>query len=292
MAKPPRFTTAEALALLYPEGATLDTLGCAQTSDEDAIHCAIEKRYADDKKGLATARAMFDEFGSIAGLEAEQTMEGGWRGTIHIVPERPIGQYQHHFDWVLDAERDIKTVFDAIDAKKTHPVLYRHAPIGWKFMRSVGKRTPSAYASDWRVGYNVSGSLNISMVAVRDTMVHEIFHDNDFEQGEWSRKTIGDVFDSIVAKCGTRIDCLTPYTPIKTVVVGGTYYSFQPNNGDACHEYAAELASRYFIETRAAIKGEKLPEKPFKCGPPENAKTWNAIVDKFFGGVDLSPACP
>jgi hypothetical protein len=288
---PPHFTSDEALALLFPEGKTLADLGCATGAEPDVAHCLIQARYSDDKTGLATALAFYDEFGSIPGVEGEHDMEGGFRGTIHIVPERPIGKYQAHFDWILAAQRDIRDVFKAIEEKKAHDVRYRYKPIGWKFMRSVNRTTPSAYASNWRVGYNVSGSLNKSMSAVRDTMVHEIFHDNDGEAGDWSRATLGTLYDGIVAKCGTKIPCLTPYTPMKTTVRGGTYYAFQPDNGDAVHEYAAELASRYYLETRAVIRGEVYPDGRFKCGPDENAKSWAAIVEMFFGGVDLVPAC-
>ncbi|MFO0611250.1 MAG: hypothetical protein U0414_01585 [Polyangiaceae bacterium] len=287
----PRFTSEEALALLYPEGKTLAELGCTAGDEDEIARCLIRSRYGDDAAGLTTALAFYDEFGSIPGVEGEHDMEGGFRGTIHIVPERPIGKYQTHFDWILAAQRDIRDVFAAIDARKTHDVRYRYKPIGWKFMRSVGRTTPSAYANDWRVGYNVSGSLNKSMNAVRDTMVHEIFHDNDGEANDWSRATLGALYDGIVAKCGTKIACLTPYTPMKTTVRGGTYYAFQPDNGDGVHEYAAELASRYYLETRAAIRGESFPDGRFKCGPEENAKSWSAIVDMFFGGVDLVPAC-
>jgi hypothetical protein len=288
----PRFSRDEALELLYPEGSTMADVGCDRaTTDDDAIHCLIDARYAGDEKALATARAFYDEFGSIPGLEREYTMDGGFRGAIQFVPEEPVGRYQKHFDWVLAAQRDMKDVFDAAAAKASHAVRYRYRPIGWKFLRSVGRTTPSAYAVDWRVGYNVLGSLNTSMQAVRDTMVHEIFHDNDGEAGDWSRRTIGDLFDGIFAKCGMRIACLTPYAPMKTLVKNGTYYAFQPGNGDSVHEYAAELASRWFLETRAALRGETFPDKPFKCGPPENGVAWAAIVDAFFGGVDLSPAC-
>lgn len=289
--EPPRFTVDASLELLFPEGKTLADVGCDAGTDDARVRCLIEARYGADKAGLATALAFFDEFGSIPGVEGEHEMEGGFRGTIHIVPEPPIGKYQKHFDWVLAAQRDIRDVFDALDAKKTHAIRYRYKPIGWKFMRSVGRTTPSAYASHWRVGYNVSGSLNTSMQAVRDTMVHEIFHDNDGEAGDWSRATLGALYDGIVSKCGTALACLTPYTPMKTTVRGGTYYAFQPNNGDGVHEYAAELASRYYLETRAAIRGERYADAHFKCGPEENAKSWAAIVEFFFGGVDLVPAC-
>jgi hypothetical protein len=85
---------------------------------------------------------------------------------------------------------------------------------------------------------------------------------------------------------------------------GGTYYAFQPNNGDAVHEYAAELASRYYREHRAILQRQRLDPaarstRPgsaspvaFKCGPEENRTVWNAIAREFMGGVDLSAACP
>jgi hypothetical protein len=55
-------------------------------------------------------------------------------------------------------------------------------------------------------------------------------------------------------------------------------------------EYAAELALRYYRETRAILRKDK-PIAPFKCGPPENARAWTAFVAEFFAGVDLVPAC-
>lgn len=278
------------VALLYPEGQP-ETHECDDADPSSSIHCWIRLRYGDDAKGLATALAFYDELGAVPGLEREHVMEGGFRGEIHIVPERPIGPYQKHFDWVLEAQRDIRRVFGAVEAKAGRPIGYRSQPIGWKFLRSVGRTTPSAYANDWRVGYNVSGSLNTSMRAVRDTLVHEVFHLNDEEHGDWSRKVLGARFDSIVARCGTKLSCLAPYAPMKTTVRGGTYYAFQPDNGDAVHEYAAELASRYFLEARAALDGKAYGEASFKCGPPENAEAWSAIVGEFFGGVDPTPAC-
>ena len=291
MKPPPEIGVEGAITLLFPEGRP-ETGVCNLAKVPEAIRCFIGLRYGDDKKGLATALAFYDELGSVPGLEHAYVMEGGFRGTIHLVPERPIGQYQKHFDWVLEAQRDIKTVFDALESKKTRPLGYRYRPIGWKFMRSPGRTTPSAYADAWQVGYNVSGSLNTSMRAIRDTMVHEIFHLNDEEHHNWSRRTLGMLFDGIVSKCGTKIPCLTPYAPMKTTVRGGTYYSFQPDNGDSVHEYTAELASRYFLETRTLLRGEKLSEPAFKCGPSENRESWKAIVDEFFGGVDLVPDCP
>jgi hypothetical protein len=85
--------------------------------------------------------------------------------------------------------------------------------------------------------------------------------------------------------------CLSPYAPNVTVVRGGTYYAFQPGNGDSVHEYAAELAVRYFDEQSEMRRRGKLAKPAFKCGPPENGRAWQALVDEFFAGRDLVPSC-
>ncbi len=71
---------------------------------------------------------------------------------------------------------------------------------------------------------------------------------------------------------------------------GGTFYAFQPGNGPG--EYAAELAVRHYREHRAVLRGEKLADKPFKCGPAPNGAAWKPFVDEFWAGVDRVPACP
>ncbi len=76
------------------------------------------------------------------------------------------------------------------------------------------------------------------------------------------------------------------------MVRGGTYYAFQPGNGEAVHEYAAELALRWYLEQRTVRRGDKLRRPAFKCGPPENRRAWDALVAEFFGGADAVPACP
>jgi hypothetical protein len=171
-------------------------------------------------------------------------------------------------------------------------------------MRSVGARTPSAYALlrsplasqdagtpiEWTIAYNVDGSLNKSADAVRELLFHENFHLNDENHGDWSVRALGATFDSIVARCGTRMGCLTPFAPTEMTVRGGTYYAFHPNNGAAVREYAAELALRYYREQRAYAKDLPHPRR-FKCGPKENAVSWKLLVDEFFGGVDHTPAC-
>src|SRR6185295_13327461 len=110
---------------------------------------------------------------------------------------------------------------------------------------------------------------------VLETIVHEMFHLNDFDHGEWSAKTLQTDYDAIVRKCGTKVGCLAPFAPGTTKVrATGTYYAFQPNNGNGVHEYAAELAVRYFREQSEMLRDKKLKRPAFKCGPAENTRAW------------------
>src|SRR5262249_11353997 len=127
---------------------------------------------------------------------------------------------------------------------------YRWKQLTFQFVRSVKKRTPSAYASGWTITHNVVGSLLTTAAGVRETYFHELFHLNDFGHGDWSTQTLAKDYAAIVKKCGIAVKCLEPYAPNNTKVrSSGTYYAFQPNNGDGVHEYAAELAVRYFKES-------------------------------------------
>jgi len=128
---------------------------------------------------------------------------------------------------------------------------------------------------------------------VRETYFHELFHLNDFDHNDWSKQRLAKDYAAIVKQCGTRVTCLEPYAPNTTKVrATGTYYAFQPNNGDGVHEYAAELAVRYWKEQSEMLSAGKLSRRAFKCGTPENARSWKALIDEFFGGRDLTPACP
>jgi hypothetical protein len=100
-------------------------------------------------------------------------------------------------------------------------------------------------------------------------------------------------YAAILERCGAKraMKCLAPYAPNDTTVRGGTYYAFQSNNGDTVHEYAAELAVRYFKEQSEMLRAGKLSRAAFKCGPPENARAWQSLVSEFFDGRDLVPAC-
>jgi hypothetical protein len=274
---------ATAAKLLFGDATAPDT--CT------SVDCLIEARYASDAKAKAIALALYRDTGDIAGVGADEIMDGGYRGKIHLVPELPVGSYRGHLAWVAGAMKEIDGFFAAqFPDDKTQPA-YRWRALEFRFVRSVKKRTPSAYATSWAIEYNVAGSLLTSAEGVRETLFHELFHLNDEQHHDWSQQTLGKDYDAIVAKCGTKDACLAPYAPNSTVVRGGTFYAFQPNNGAGVHEYAAELAVRYWKEqTEMRAKG-KLTRRAFKCGPVENARAWQAIVDEFFAGKDLVPGC-
>jgi hypothetical protein len=281
----------------------------ASLPSEARLRCLYDERYKGDPKAAGIAHELLVKWRIVAGVEIAHTMDGGYRGMIRIEPAVPVGENRHHLEWVAGAIRDFDTFFGELErfrmAKSAEgdaglrsvlftmsapsPKPYRFQPITLRFMRSIAARTPAAYAHDWEVAYNFVGTLNVSADAVRETMFHEIFHLNDFAHGTWSPRALGAIFDVVAKKCGTSIPCLTPYTPNETLVRGGTYYSFQPGNG--VMEYAAELALRYYREQRATLRG-LAKVKPFKCGPPENARAWSAMRDELFGGVDAVPACP
>ena len=249
----------------------------------------IARRFQADPRASEMAQELYDRTGNIAGLDSDHWMDGGYRGQLHLVPELPIGKQRRHLQWVSAATRDFDDVFAGLKAAAKKPIRYRFQPIALRYFRSLNARTPSAYADGWAVAYNVAGSLNTSADAVRETMFHEIFHLNDADHEGWSLRALGSIYDGIVARCGTNLGCLKPYAPTGTTVRGGTYYAFQPGNG--VHEYAAEVASRYYREHRAVLRKERLASKAFKCGPDENARAWALVAEEFFGGADRVPPC-
>ncbi len=86
----------------------------------------------------------------------------------------------------------------------------------------------------------------------------------------------------------SRVACLSKYVWGWLKVRRRTYYAFMPGNG--VKEYAAELALDYLREQRAVLAGRRV-KRPFKCGPPKNARSWKLMADFFFAGVDFLPAC-
>lgn len=308
---PGAFTFAEARELLYPGAEVPATCAALITADvveervtQAAIRCLISERYRGDAKARQLALALYAEADSIAGLGAPETMDGGYRGLIKLVAQLPNGEHRKHLAWVAGAFREFDAFFDALglsapgDPARAPTAPGRVANFRWRglalrFVRSVAKRTPSAYAIGWSVTYNVRGSLLTSEAGVTETMFHEIFHLNDAAHDDWSVRFLSTDYDAIVARCLPKLTraCLARYAPGSTTVKGGTYYAFQQNNGSSVHEYAAELALRYFKEHRELAATGKLAKPAFKCGAPENARAWQALVDEFFAGVDRTGDC-
>lgn len=249
----------------------------------------LEERFAADPAAHALAKALYEKHGDVTGpLDAEEDMEGGYRGVIHLVPVLPVGKERAHLERVAAALGEYEGFFAAIEKEAGAAPRYRWRDLELKFFKSVKRRTPAAFASRWTISYNVNGTLNGSDRQVRDLLFHELFHLNDADHGDWTAKTLAFTHRVIRAKCGMNTACLAPYAPDPLIVRGGTYYSFMPGNEEG--EYGADLALRYWREQRAVLAGEKL-KAPFKCGPPENARVWKALVDEFFAGVDRVPEC-
>lgn len=291
-------------------GTSVPPAAAACTGDTaTTIGCLVGVRYEGDDEAKRLALDLYTRFGTLVGQGETETMDGGYRGHIKLVPALPTGKDRKHLVWLHAALVTIDRVMTTLASRRAAapdggpaPTLgYRYKPIVVKFVRSLeGKRTPSGFALDWTYAYNVEGSLNVSAEAVLGLAVHEIFHLNDVAPGggAWSEGALGSDVSSILGRCkvpnvkaaGAATPCLTPYTPTPLQVRGGTYYAFQPGNRITL-EYAAELAQRVFDEQRARL-GLGPTRPAFKCGPRENARSYGAMVDTYFGGVDLVPACP
>lgn len=280
----------KAAQLLYPAAAAPSA--CASGTDDARVRCLLRAKYASDPTARDVALDLYARTGGVAGLLPAQTYDGGYRGMLSLVPELPVGTYRQHLVWTRDAMTEIDGFLKTLDTVAPQPIAYRYANLDFRFFRSVGRTTPSAFTrGDSAVAYNVSGSLHTSAAAVRETLFHEIFHENDFAQNEWSL-TLAPVVNAIVARCGGSTACLAPYAPTDTTVRGGTYYAFQQGNGPLTIEYSAELATRYYEEQSAILHGTTRPGGRFKCGPVENRTAWTLLKNAFFGGADLVPACP
>lgn len=274
-------------------GVTLDAARAVLPGADacEDVACLLDHAYALDRKAQALAHALWTDHGDVIGVGTDQIIDGGYRGQIHLVPQLPSGRYRAHLAWIGESMRLIDQFFHDQFADHDAP-RYRWRALTFRVVRSVGKRTPSASTSGWTIDYNVNGSLLTSATGVTETLFHELFHANDEAHRDWSGTQLRTDYDAITRRCGTQIQCLKPYAPNDTRVRGGTYYAFQRNNGDTVHEYAAELAVRYWKEQREMRAAGKLSRPAFKCGPPENRRAWRALVAEFFAGRDLVPDCP
>jgi hypothetical protein len=246
--------------------------------------------YRADPAAARIATALHEDTGIVAGLLPEQDFDGAYRGHLHLVPRLPVHADRRHLEDAAAALRDFDTFFAEVQRRSGRQVAFRWRPLGLRFFESVDRRTPSAVATGWTIAHNVRGSLFTSPTRTRETYAHELFHLNDQARGDWSRAALGGVYRRIVARCGTAVACLGPYTPDDTRVrvKGGTYSAFMPDNGVT--EYAADVARRWYVEHRAALAG-RPPQVPWRCRTPENDEAWRAVAAAFFGGIDLLPPC-
>jgi hypothetical protein len=263
------------------------TCGSARPAHADAARDAVAARFTADLEAARLALELFDVDGDVVDVLPAERFDGGYRGVIQLEPALPVAGDRKHLAWVRTALGDFDDFFAAI-GKHAAP-RYRWQRLSLRFFRSVGNTTPNAFAQRWTVSYNVHGSIDTSADATRETLFHEIFHLDDADHGDWSPRNLTAIHDAIEHKCGTSTPCLAPYAPTSTIVRRGTFYSFQPGND--VHEYAAEVALRWYREQRAMVRGSTPVRPAFKCGPPENRSAWDAIAAEFFGGVDLVPSC-
>ncbi|HEX2674486.1 MAG TPA: hypothetical protein VHM25_26605, partial [Polyangiaceae bacterium] len=193
----------------------------------EAVPCLIEHAYRADAAASHLALSLFQSTGDVAGVGAEEEMDGGFRGIIRLVPQLPINGYRKHLLWVSRGATTLDQFFDAVFTAQPKP-NYRWRALEFRFVRSLVKHRPSAYADHWTITYNVEGSLNLSEKAVRETLFHEIYHLNDDTHGDWSARHLDQDYRAILEKCGAHptLACFAPYAPNDTLVRGGTYYAF------------------------------------------------------------------
>jgi hypothetical protein len=271
------------------EDACLST--CADDApSEDHADCLLELRFKSDPRALELARALYARSRTIVGVEA-RTSVGGYRGEdVPVVPALPIGKYRHHLEWLSTSIDSFDELLVSLRPHASKAVSFRLRPNAFVFFRTPGARYPSAYTWQGTIGYNLDGPLHTNARDARETLFHELFHLNDEQRAAWSSRSLGPLFESIVARCnGSDHDCFTPFAPHDTVVADGTYYAFDARTRDV-REYAAELALRYLLEHEAVLAGGELLA-PFKCRADENLVAWERLTDEFFGGADLTPSC-
>jgi len=284
----------EADSVSLADARTLLARGRSSTCTD--VPCLIREAYAKDADAPQLAQDLYASTGDVAGTGPDEVMDGGYRGKIKLVPQLPTGAKRKHLQWTVAAMQRIDDFFTALyppayTVKHGAPG-YRWRALQFRFVASPGKRTPSAYAFGWSIEYNVNGSLLTSGPGVLETLWHELFHTNDFAHDAWSEAALQRDYDAIVRRCGARATCFAAYAPNTTKVrATGMYYAFQRNNGNGVHEYAAELAVRYYREQSQMLAHGQLAGRAFKCGPAENARSWTALVDEFFAGRDLVPPC-
>jgi hypothetical protein len=290
--QPPSIENQTARRLLCPDiGEHACLASCPESlSPRDHADCLLALRFAPDPVALGLARALYARTGTLPGIGGHTNIEGFRGEAVALFPALPIGEHRHHLAWIHDSLEGFDAFVGEIASRAPRLVVFEPRPRAFVFYRTAVPSYPSAYCSEGIIAYNLEGPLHADPRDARETLFHELFHVNDARRGAWSVAALGDVYDSILRRCGEDHECLRPYAPHPSVVVAGTYYAFDPRTRDV-REYAAELALRYFLEHEAVLSGASPGAPSFKCLTPENRVAWERITDAFFGGVDLTPSC-
>jgi hypothetical protein len=250
--------------------------------------CLLHYRFGSDQEALRLARTLHAH--TLLGIDTRHSIDGLAGEEVELYPALPVGEHRHHLAWLHALLEGFASFVDGVKVHAPRPVTFEPRPRAFVFFRTSGSSYPSAYTWNGVIGYNLDGPLHTNLDDVRTTLFHELFHFNDARIGTWSNEVLGEIFASVIAKCGDAHDCLARYAPYDTLVPEGTYYGFDERIRDV-REYAAELALRYYIEHEAILGGGHLDRTPFKCLSSENAAAWQLLVDTFFGGADLTPSC-
>ena len=98
------------------------------------IECMLRARYRDDRKAAALALRLHREAGGVAGIGAEELMDGGYRGAIRLVPQRPVGKHRRHLAWVVAAAQRYQSFFDELYQGQSGP-RYRWRDLTFRFVQ-------------------------------------------------------------------------------------------------------------------------------------------------------------
>jgi hypothetical protein len=266
---------------------------CKGLTEEGAlVDCLLERRFGADPDAHALVRRLYAEHGIVAGVEPSYVMDDGdYRGRVLVEPALPVGTHRHHLEGLLEAFATIGDLFTAFAARAPAPLRFAKRPRLIRFYETPSTNTPSAWAANGVIGYNVRGELWSSSDLVFETLVHELFHLSDIEHGNWSAGTLKDVYEGVLEQCRGDMECLDRFAPHETKVDGGIYYAFHPTSD--VREYGAELAARFVREQRRLLADDSAATSAtsFKCQTVENETAWTNLAEEFFGGLDLVPPC-
>jgi hypothetical protein len=265
---------------------------CPESLDSRAhADCLLRLRFASDPEALDLARSLYSATNALVGIDVSGTIDGYRGENVELFPALPIGEHRHHLEWIRTSLVSFEAFVESLAAHAPRPVSFQPRPRGFVFFQTATVSYPSAYCSDGLIGYNVRGPLHANQRDMHETLFHELFHLNDaMRSGGWSARALGPLFSSILDRCSDDHACFAPFAPHGTIVPGGTFYAFDRRTRDV-REYAAELALRYFLEHEEILAGGSVRRPAFKCLTDENQAAWSALVDEFFGGVDLTASC-